>query len=413
MKILVLTGCDAAMDSVGNLTAPNHHFYAQLHGYAFERVRDYEPGSHPSWQKMRLIQERLPNYDAILWLDADTIVTNPKRPVTKLIDGHAGLIVSKDWTNPLPEDEIKHFSLGNFVFTNNAQSFILLNLAMARTEWANQPLWEQQAIQEEYRANPEVRPWVKILPRRVLNSVPATPTTTGDEPWEPGDFLCHFTYLPNEERVRHIPRAVVEGFKALTRIPPWWEPVMSMDARHIAMLRAISLIGGWEAALEIGVWKGGSSVAWTDALRTGRLKSYTACDVGFQPEFHAACPMVEDRPARLMEMTGEEALAGPDYWDLIFVDGDHSLETGKAETPHLIRRQPKCLIAHDTRAAEAGFANCEGPAYLREQLVADGWRIFEDAIDRPGEKTHRGFLAATKDANVASHLERIFSLYSY
>jgi hypothetical protein len=401
------------MDSVGNLTAPNHHFYAQLHGYHFERVRDYEPGSHPSWQKMRLILERLPHYEAILWLDADTIVTNPNRAIEKLIDGHEGLIVSKDWTNPLPEDEIKHFSLGNFVFTRCPQSYELIRLAMARREWMNRPLWEQQAIQEEYRAHEEVRPWVKILPRRVLNSVCATPNTQGDEPWEPGDFLCHFTFLPNSVRVAMIPEAIVEGFKALCRIPPWWEPGMSMDARHIAMLRAITLIGVWEAALEIGVWKGASSVAFNDALRCGRLKSYTACDVRFQEEFHMACPMVADRPARLMEMTGEAALACPDQWDLIYVDGDHSLATAQAEVPHLLRRQPRVIVAHDTRLGEHGYENCDGPAYLREQLKADGWWIYEDAHTRPGEATHRGFLAATKDANVASQLEAIFELYSY
>lgn len=421
MNILILTGYDDAMASVGDLVAPQHAWYASLHGLPHECVRYYEPGTHPSWQKIRLITERLPHYDAILWLDADVVVTNPQIHPEDFLP-HCGLIVSTDWTHPAPEDEIKHFSLGNFLITNCPESFELLRLASLRTEWANRPLWEQQAIQEEYRANPTVRPWVKVLPRRRLNAVYATESTTGPEPWEPGDFLCHFTYLPNEERARLIPGAIVEGFKAkVPHLPAWWETGMCMDVRHLCILSDLASLG-WNRGLEIGTWTGCSAAM----LLAGKFKWLDLCDVRFTDELHSVVdpfmgvgynglggPGTAD--VDLYQKRSIEVLATtkPCHYDFILLDGDHSLETGIAESAEMLRLQPRLIVAHDPRSASVGFENCEGPAHLEAELIRDGWTVFVDAKDRPGEVTKRGFLAATKDASLAEKVAAIFSRYAW
>lgn len=410
MNILILTGYDDAMASVGDLVAPQHAWYAGLHGLPHECVRDYEPGTHPSWQKMRLITERLPNYDAILWLDADVVVTNPLIHPDEFLP-HYGLIVSTDWTHPATEDMIKHFSLGNFLITNCPESFELLRLASLRTEWANRPLWEQQAIQEEYRANPEVRPWVKVLPRRRLNAVYATESTTGPEPWEPGDFLCHFTYLKNEERARLIPSAIVEGFKAnVPHLPVWWEPGMCMDVRHLCILSDLAGLG-WNHGLEVGTWTGCSAAM----LLHGYFELLDLNDTRITQDLQDIVEFFDIYPVTLHECRSVDLLANtkPGTYDFILLDGDHSLETGIAEAAEMIRLQPRLIVAHDPRSASVGFENCEGPAHLEAELIRDGWTVFVDAKDRPGEVTKRGFLAATKDPALAEKVGTIFARYAW
>lgn len=403
MKTLVLTGADAAMAAVADLTSANHRAYALRHGYEFERVTEYPTGCHPSWHKLELIRDRLPKYERILWLDADSVVTNPTVKIEDIAGEFMGLTVSKDWTYPSPEDEIKHFSLGNFIFANCQQSAEVLRLASLRTEWMNQPLWEQQAIQEEYRANPEIRDSVQILPRHRLNSVPATRDTTGPEPWRPGDFLCHMTYLPNETRVAMFPEFDRSQF--MPDLPTWHETGMCADARHIACLREICRGWPWKHALEVGVWTGCSTVAFL-----GSIDTFTACDVGWTEEFRK---VIHGRKVRLAQRRSVEVLAGKEDYELIFLDGDHSLETGREEAAHILRRQPRCVVAHDINSANVGFGNCEGPAYLMDELRADGWQILTDMKDRPGEMTKRGFMAATKDPQIVTVLERAFALTCY
>jgi len=322
MKILVLTGYDKAMESIGHLCAATHRAYAIRHGYGFEAVRDYEPGSHPSWQKLRIITERLPDYDAILWLDADTVITSPFITADTIVDGKPGLHVSTDWTWPMPEDEIKHFSLGNFMVTNHPETFELLRLASLRTEWANCGLWEQQAIQEEYRANEAIRDTVTIHPRRTFNSVPALPHTTGAEPWENGDFLCHMTYTDNAERVRLFPTYDQAALlQIVPNLPEWHETMMCADLRHIACLREILRGRKWKNALEIGVWQGASTAAFMLALDAGTLGTYTGCDVGIQDQF---VKVLEKRnKAKIAHMLSTSCLDGPEEYVLIFVYGDH------------------------------------------------------------------------------------------
>lgn len=201
MNLLVLTGYDEAMAPVGDLTNPSKEAYARQHGYSFLCNRAYTPDTHPSWQKIRLLQDLLPAFDAILWLDADTLVTNPTIGAEHFAGRTGEVIVSRDWSTSTDEDAPHHFSLGNFFITNCQESFRILHLMARKKQWANQPLWEQQALQELHREHEDIRPLVHVLGRRALNSVPYR---DAPEPWQPGDFLCHFTGIANVIRIQQI-----------------------------------------------------------------------------------------------------------------------------------------------------------------------------------------------------------------
>lgn len=411
-QILILTGCDHNMIAIGQLTAANHRAYAIRHGYDFEQVTDYSPDTHPSWQKLQLVRDRLPGYSAVVWLDADTIITNPRKRIEAFTQHEQfALHVSTDWTHPLPEDEVKHFSMGNFIFVNCDVAYEIIDAALARSEWANTPLWEQQALQEEFRANIEIRPYVCIHPRRTLNAVPATTSTPGPEPWEPGDFLCHLTYLPNATREAMFWPYDLHGIHStVPLLPDWHETVMCADIRHIACMQEILMSHKWESALEIGVWQGASTAAFMHALDAKQVGTYTACDVGIQEQFLA---VVGDRKITTRQQASIEVLAEPTKYDLIFADGDHSIETVREEVRHLIRRQPRMIFAHDTTAEIVGFGGCEGPSYLHTALQQDGWMIITDSARRPGEKTERGLLVATKEPALWKIAQRAFAITCY
>ena len=410
---LLLTGCDNAMNDVAAVTHDNHRSYAARHGYDFRRMmqEDYLPGSHPSWQKLRFLQEFLPKYKRILWIDADAIITNPEFSIDTIDEGRPeSLFVSTDWTHPMPEDEIKHFSLGNFIAKSTPEMFDIINLALRRTEWANRGLWEQQAIQEEYRANPGIRQHVRILPRRKLNAVPATPRTTGPEPWQPGDFLCHATYIPFEERIAILQERAVEAFQSIVPlIPDWHETVMCMDKRHIACLYEILRLTRPKNCLEIGVWQGAATAAFMQALDRKEISAYTACDVGIQDQFRE---VVGSRDVSIRNTSSEQVLG--EYginFDLIFCDGDHGLETCQMETREVLRLQPRIVLSHDTSAYDCGWYCCPGPKYMRDTLKAEGWLVIEDNKDRRHiEQTRRGFMAATKDQATFELLQKAFQI---
>jgi hypothetical protein len=412
-QTLILTGCDNAMAEVADITEPSHKAYANRHGYAFQRMTqaDYQPGSHPSWQKLRFLNELLPDYDQILWLDADTIITNPEISIdTITADRPGSLFVSTDWTYPMPEDAIKHFSLGNFIAKSTPEMYGVIAAALKRTEWANRGLWEQQAIQEEYRANPDIRPHIRILPRRALNAVPATDATTGPEPWQPGDFLCHATFLPFEERIAILQEKAVEAFQAIVPlIPEWHETVMCMDKRHIACLYEILRLTKPKNCLEIGVWQGAATAAFMQALDRKEIANYAACDVGIQDRFRE---VVGSRDVTIRNTTSEQVLTSNLglIFDLIFCDGDHGLETCQMETKEVLRLQPRIVLSHDTNAYDCGWHCCPGPKFMKETLQANGWLVIEDHKDRrPTEQTRRGFMAATKDQTTFQLLQNAFA----
>ncbi len=198
MDILVLTGYDDNMQDLGDICLPSKRAYAERHGYAFECVREYPKDVHPSWHKLQLLKERISMYEAILWLDADTIVTNKKKFFTDDGDGCI-LTASADWCSDTDgPDEMP--SMGNFFLDNAPETHRWLDMAMAMDRFRNRPMWEQDAVQRCMVEDEWFRSKVTVLPRSILNAVHPTCRPHGKDPgapWQPGDFLIHLTGVEN------------------------------------------------------------------------------------------------------------------------------------------------------------------------------------------------------------------------
>ena len=203
MSLLILTGYDDAMREIGDLTTPGKLAYAQRHGYDFKCVRNYNKETHPSWQKLYVIWENLNGANYVLWLDADSVITNPSMAVGDWMTRHnavfSPMVVSADWSYGSP------WCAGNMLLNNTANVEPLLRhtMAMGHARFANAPLWDQSALQEHVPAE-----HIQILPRRILNAVPRLCRDAAPEPWEPGDFLAHCTCDDHGRRLQAVKNAL-------------------------------------------------------------------------------------------------------------------------------------------------------------------------------------------------------------
>lgn len=92
--------------------------YARRHGYAFEHI----VGSHtlpkplvPAWNKVRVIRERLPFYDAVFFIDSDAVFNIQSKSLEEYLDMPEDLIGCSD--SPQGQDAING---GAMLFKNTA-----------------------------------------------------------------------------------------------------------------------------------------------------------------------------------------------------------------------------------------------------------------------------------------------------
>lgn len=203
MNVLILSGYDDAMKEVGDRCTATHKRYAERHGYAHEVVREYLPGSHPSYAKIRLLKERIDRYDAIAWLDADSVVMNMDVTIESLVSHDHILTISADWCCPIGTeenglDELIGVSCGNFILRNCEGVHTFLDKWDAPRRWMTRQMWEQSQLREVMQADQWVNAQVKRLPRWAMNSVDATCCNRAFPngapfPYKDGDFIYHLT----------------------------------------------------------------------------------------------------------------------------------------------------------------------------------------------------------------------------
>ena len=208
-RYLVLSGYDDAMKAVGDRCTPTHEAYAIHHGYDHEVVREYLPTSHPSHQKVRLLSERIERYDAIMWLDADTVVFGGL--TIEGFKGHQHVMdISVDWCAPVLDDDrperTTYVSCGNFILWNTPNTREFIDYWERYSErYAVRPIccWEQDGLRAAMQASLWFNDRVRRHPRRILNAVHETCTNRNfpdraPKPYQPGDFLLHLTNVDRD-----------------------------------------------------------------------------------------------------------------------------------------------------------------------------------------------------------------------
>lgn len=193
MNTLLLTGYNERFEPLGSLTTPLMELYAARHGYQFQCFRDYPASVPPLWTKLLIVRESLKEFQRVIWMDADIMITNQ---TFRLDDAMSGIHVSQDWGPDALEPG--HFSCGAYAACQDALG--VFNWAcIFQDRYANSPFGDQDALRGYYESNRGHM--IHVHPRRYFNAVPSEVSEHVVDPWKKGDWLAHLTMIPLADRV--------------------------------------------------------------------------------------------------------------------------------------------------------------------------------------------------------------------
>lgn len=204
-RYLILSGANKAQEDILYATNAGREALAKHWGWHMITAteKDYIQPCHPSWQKIDLIKKLLPHFDAILWLDADSFVTNPK---VCPVPSQTAFTISEDWCAPDTSSK-PWISCGNFWVRNKPEAFqFFAQMEKYKSVYAFRDCccWEQDAFHQVLWKSP-LKNEVTILARTAMNAVKCSKEGISTRHvYEAGDFLCHLTNVP--DRMSYIPQ---------------------------------------------------------------------------------------------------------------------------------------------------------------------------------------------------------------
>lgn len=206
----------------------NHLKYARKHGYTPLLTNDMINSSRPSaWSKLLAIEEYLPHYDYLLYLDMDTIIMDLDTKLESFIVAAspcADIIMSEDWNGPntgiwlvkntkwsrwfvkhayeLGEPLVQKRSAGGTKYPFEYEQRVFHYLLESQV-WKDRRLPKYPGgngvapVETSHRAIKSIRSHVSVLPQCALNSYCLHPLDTRGLPedgsrYVEGDFLIHF-----------------------------------------------------------------------------------------------------------------------------------------------------------------------------------------------------------------------------
>jgi len=215
MKILLYTGFTnqkSDFSSWATKTTNNKFEYTQKHNYDFLVERGYDNYDRPiSWYKIKKIIDILPLYDWIVWMDADSLITNHTIKIEDIIQKNyerkktvflspkdipiecelpdlidQNYIVAQDQYSPC---------MGIFMIKNSEWSINFFKRIYSKIEYLHDPIWDNRGQDYLFYTEPNLMENVKFVPKTEINSF------TLD--WESGHFIIHFPATESERRARY------------------------------------------------------------------------------------------------------------------------------------------------------------------------------------------------------------------
>jgi hypothetical protein len=191
------------------ISRPGFEAFARRHGYHLVVVdEDPAPERPPSWGRIRLMQDLLPEVDEFLWFDADMVVVDDSQDIAAELapDDVMGMAahVTPEGTDPIP-------NCGVWLLRNDPAVLELLDQVWDSDHLVDHKWWENAGVLEAlgYELTPLVR---LVAPSRLWyrsrflgnewNSVPVDPADT--------PRIVHFAGMSQAERLEGM-RAVAAG----------------------------------------------------------------------------------------------------------------------------------------------------------------------------------------------------------
>jgi hypothetical protein len=162
--------------------------HARRHGYP--RITDesvFAAERDATWSKIPLLQKYLPDYDYIMWIDGDVLITNHDRKIEDFIQ--------------LMDDPTKFLLIGRDFQGLNAGVFIIRNCPLAleflKDAWKREDmartLFHEQTAMTDLLTGPKYHGKAQVVPHPFINIMNAYDYRMDPKVhWLPGDFCIHF-----------------------------------------------------------------------------------------------------------------------------------------------------------------------------------------------------------------------------
>lgn len=166
------------------------------------------PDEPPAWEKLRKLHDVLPNYDIVVWLDADAVIVDHERDISGELDPDEWLgLVEHRFAGRAPD----HFNSGVMVFRSCPESRAFLRQALSLRGLRFHRWWDQAAILYLLGfAMRRVQHERETAAYRALTHLPlawnSIPGATADRP-----RIKHYAGINNAERLESL-RADVRRF---------------------------------------------------------------------------------------------------------------------------------------------------------------------------------------------------------
>jgi hypothetical protein len=207
MNIGLLEAHNSNYQAVADLCVPSKISYCKRHGYEFVQYSFGElPDKRtPHWGRILAIQASLSRFDWLLYLDTDTVITNPLIRIEPFLDEKCNVVVGL--MPAIYDGRPKHISTSAILIKNCEWVYnYLLPKWFAQKQFINNPYlptksrgaildglggrwFEQSAYQYLYDTDDAVYSLTKVMPNCWLNSRTVT--------FQKDSFLNHFTLLNN------------------------------------------------------------------------------------------------------------------------------------------------------------------------------------------------------------------------
>lgn len=208
-KTLVITGYDGEdYKGIFDLTLPSKVSYAAHHGYDLLVVRSFKPRygvTNIGMLRLLASLDRLAEYDVVMWVDADAIITNKTMSLEEIgLDDSCCFYASYDYGAWALSG---YMNTGNFVVKKTLQLPLLIATVYSMMRSAS----EEQTMMNQISRSTEVSRCVKILDNRYLGSMPMVVSERRrdiygvgiDNPreWKSDHLIAHLAGLPNKDRI--------------------------------------------------------------------------------------------------------------------------------------------------------------------------------------------------------------------
>lgn len=191
MRIALATYNSKEYQPLADVTLPGKVAYCQRHGYELISGIHTGGGGGVGWDRISLVAEWLPKYDAVMWIDCDAVITNLTKPLTALLEPGDQFLVTADMYG---------INTGTFIAINTPLTRqFLFAVAIAGPQLVKGHHWGEQEAIIRLLTSPPYDKLARILPQNAMNSY--LNAEMGRPDWfmgnyQPGDWIVHLAGLP-------------------------------------------------------------------------------------------------------------------------------------------------------------------------------------------------------------------------